>query len=126
MLVVMVAMERHDMTIEKTVAKLSFADPRRSLIWMSAVGTDSTTISVTSHPTRSYLVSIGAPTFAMPLRMRHVSTNGLTPVMTKRISSMSRRLPWCRWTTTTTSIWKDMLSSTIASSAEARPMLPAR
>jgi hypothetical protein len=30
--VVMVAMERHDMTIEKTVAKLSFAVPRRSCI----------------------------------------------------------------------------------------------
>jgi hypothetical protein len=94
--VVMVAMERHDMTIEKTVAKLSSVDPRRSFIWMSAVGTDSTTISVTLQKVRSALVSIGAPTFALPVRMRHTSTNGLTPVTTKRISSMSRRLPWCR------------------------------
>ena len=72
--VVMVAMERHDMTIEKTVAMLSFVAPRRSCIWMSAVGTDSTTISVTLHPTRSAMVSIGAPTLAVPVRMRHVST----------------------------------------------------
>jgi hypothetical protein len=56
MLVVMVAMERHDMTIEKTVAKLSFVAPRSSSIWMSAVGTDSHTISAISHPTRSALV----------------------------------------------------------------------
>ena len=84
MLVVMVAMERHDMTIEKTVEKLSFVAPRRSSIWMSAVGMDSTTISTVLHPTRSVGVSIGAPTFALPLRMRHVSTNGLMPVMTKK------------------------------------------
>jgi hypothetical protein len=124
--VVMVAMERHDMTIEKTVAKLSFFAPRRSFIWMSAVGTDSTTISTTLQKARSAFVSTGAPTFALPLRMRHVSTNGLTPMRTKRISSMRRRLPWCRWTTTTMRIWTDMLSSTVASSAEARPVLPAR
>ena len=94
--VVMVAMERHDMTIEKTAAKLSFVAPRRECIWMSAVGTDSTTISTVLHPARSDWVSIGAPTFTVPLRMRHASMNGLIPVMTKRISSMSRRLPWWR------------------------------
>jgi hypothetical protein len=93
MIVVMVAMERHDMMIEKTVAKLGFAAPRRSCIWMSAVGTDSHTISTTSQAVRSCIETSGAPTFAVPLRMRHVSTNGFTPVMTKRISSMRRRLP---------------------------------
>ncbi len=45
MLVVMVALEGQDMTIEKTVANPSFIAPRRrSCIWMSAVGTDSHTI----------------------------------------------------------------------------------
>jgi hypothetical protein len=124
MSVVMVAMERHDMMIEKTVAKLSFAAPRRLCIWMSAVGTDSHTISTTSHPFRSALEVIGAPTLAVSLRMRHVSTNGFMPVRTKRTSSMRRRLPWCRWLTSTMIIWRDMLSITVASSAEARPMLP--
>jgi hypothetical protein len=51
--VVMVAMERHDMTIEKTVEKLSFVAPRRSSIWMSAVGMDSTTISTVLQASNS-------------------------------------------------------------------------
>ncbi len=71
MIVVMVAMERHDTMIEKTVAKLrvGFAAARRSCIWMSAVGTDSHTISTTSHPDRSALLSLGVPTCAVSLTL---------------------------------------------------------
>ncbi len=48
------------MKIEKMVAKLSFAAPRRSCIWMSAVGTDSTTIStVRLHRLASSSLGLG-------------------------------------------------------------------
>ncbi len=79
----MVAMERHDMMIEKTVA-ISLRG-REEVVHLDERGRHG--LAHDLHHLTS-LLSLGVPTCAMSLRMRrpmrHASINGLTPVMTKR------------------------------------------